>query len=162
MGRAFQPRPPAPGAGVLLLLTGLLAGCFSNVPVEPSAVPPGDEVVVHLDLEARQRLLLEEGRAVNTLNGYLAGVGPDSLTVSVFAGTRYQGVVIDNVRRSYTFAQSDVLRVEHRRFNARRSAVVGAGVLAALVFSIEVARSGGGGGGVDRPPPEPTPSRIPR
>jgi hypothetical protein len=153
---------PSPLA-LVLLLPVLLPGCFKNVPVEPAAVPPGHEVAVHLDLEASQRLSLEAGRTIRSLNGYLAAVGPDSLTVSVFAGTRYQGVVIDNTRRNYTFAHPEVTRVEHRRFDRQRSALVGAGVLALLIYTVDRARGGGGGTGPEAPlPPEPTPSWIPR
>jgi hypothetical protein len=148
-----------PLAAVLLLMVG----CFSHIPVEPAAVPPGSEVVVHLNLAGSERLSPEAGYTVRSLSGYLQSVDSDALALSVWSGRRYQGMAVDNIRRNYTLNLSEVARVEQRQLNRQRSALVGAGILVGLIFAIDLTWGGSSGGpGPPAPPGEPAPAIVPR
>jgi len=158
------PRCPAvlrgiPLVGVLLLL----GGCFNHVLVEPAAVPPGSEVVVHLNLAGSERLSPEAGYTVRSLSGYLQSVESETLALSVWSGRRYQGMAVDNIRRNYTLDLSEVARVEQRQLNRQRSALVGAGILVGLILAVDLTWGGSSGGpGPPAPPGEPAPALVPR
>jgi hypothetical protein len=148
-----------PLAGILLLM----GGCFNHIPVEPAALPPGSEVVVHLNLAGSERLTEEAGYTVRSLSGYLQSVDSDALGLSVRSGRRSQGMAVDNIRRNYTLDLSEVARVEQRQLNRQRTALVGAGILAGLIFAIDLTWGGSSGGpGPPAPPGEPAPAFIPR
>lgn len=135
-------------------------GCFSSIPVDVTTVPRGEEVVVHVDQAASQRLSLEAGYTVRSLRGLVESVDTDSLYLSVWAGRRYHGVTVDNTRRIHTIALPEVVAIERRELNRTRTALVGLGVVAGVVLLIDQARGGGGDSQPLPPDPGPTPAGI--
>jgi hypothetical protein len=164
------PKPsPSPGslaalarAPAALAAALLVSACYATFPVQPETVPPGEEVVIHLSPEASQRTSLEAGYNVRTLSGRLARVEEDSLSLSVFAGRRVQGMAVDNTRALYHFSRPDVVLMERRELHRERTLLLAGGIVGAVVFTVLHARSGGGPGPnpIGEPPP-PSPGRIP-
>lgn len=134
-------------------------------PVELSEVSPGEEVVVHLDVDASRRMTAEEGYEVRSVSGRLESADAAALTVSMPVGRRVQGVMVDDTRRLFTLDRPDVVLVERREFNRSRSALVGAAVVGGIVWAVmQISGDGGTGPDPGGEPPPPAPSirfRIP-
>ena len=156
---------PRAGAMILVAVLPLLVGCYSMRPVDLSEVSPGEEVVVHLDVDASRRMSAQEGYDVRSVPGRLESSSASSIVLSTPVGRRVQGVIMDDTRRVFTLERPDVVLVERREFNRNRSALVGAALAGGLIWGV-LQFSGGGGSGPDGggEPPPPAPSfriRIP-
>lgn len=137
-------------------------GCYSNIPIEPATAPRGEEVVVHFDVATSDRLTLEAGYPVRSLQARVEDAGADSLHVSVWAGQRFRGTVIEDWRRAYAFALSEVVMVERRELNRTRTALLGLGIVAGIIFAVDRALVGSASTGPDPGDPgPPTPSWVP-
>lgn len=149
-------------ASAALVVSLVASACYATFPVQPETVPPGEEVVIHLSPEASQRTSMEAGYNVRTMSGRLAWVEEDSLSLSVFAGRRVQGMAVDNTRAVYNFSRPDVVLMERRELHRERTLLLAGGIVGAVVFTVLQARSSGGTGPnpIGEPPP-PTPGRIP-
>ncbi|MEX2527344.1 MAG: hypothetical protein WEA09_06860 [Gemmatimonadota bacterium] len=149
------------GLGLAIILT---SACYSTIPVRLEAVSPGQELTVHLDAETSQRLSLAEGYSVRYIAGRLDALRGDSLTVSIAAGQRVQGMLMNPTRRNFNLARQDVVLVEQREFDRGRSALLAGGIIGGIVATVLQARGGGGGsgdGGGEAPPPSPFVIPIP-
>jgi len=147
----------------LLLILPTLGGCYSLRAVEPASVSPGDEVVVHLGLEASLRLSAQEGYEVRNLSGRLQSLDAGSVVLSTRAGRRVQGVAVDNTRRIFALDRQEVVLMERREFNRGRSLLAGGVALGAILWAV-LEISGDGSGSPEPPgdPGPPTPAiRIP-
>jgi hypothetical protein len=174
MPRFLRPTPqrtscPLPGGrrGPLLclslLLVPLLGGCYTMRAVDPASVSPGDEVVVHLGLEASLRLSEQEGYELRSLSGRLESLNATSVVLSTRAGRRVQGIAVDNTRRIFSLDRPEVVLIERREFNRGRSLLAGGAALGAILWAV-LEISGDGSGSPDPPgePGPPTPAiRIP-
>ena len=90
------------------------------------------------------------------LEGQLAGVTNDSLTLSVWIGEAYRGTPFESAYQDIAIPLIDVLRVEHREFSRKRTALVAAGVVAVIFVLIEgigLVNFLGNGGEDDEPDP---------
>ena len=154
------------GVGVLLPLAPLLAGCSSYRPIELTSVAPGEEIrVVVRDERPADRYrrpgadALFKASAVPTfeIEGDLVRLTSDSLTLSIWIGRDYLGTPFETVREEVALPRSEVVRVERRTFSRGRTALLVAGVTAAIVVLID--RIGtvevSGGSGDDGPPRPP-------
>lgn len=143
----------------LLTLMPLASGCFSMRPVDLSELSPGDEVVVHLDVETSRRMSAEEGYDLRTLAGRLEPSDGSAIVLSTQVGRRVQGVMMDDTRRLFTLDRPDVILVERREFNRNRSALVGAALVGGIIWTVlQISGDGGSGPDGEGEPPPPAPS----
>lgn len=138
-------RSTTAGSAALLLLLGLLAGCFTYAPPETGAPPtPGTSVRVELTSVGVDRLQERVGRTHRTLEGPLVDETGDSLWVDMVvrgyetaSGARYRDTV--------SVPRGDVRDLRVRTFSAERTALVGALGVGAGVAAVLFLDLGGGG-----------------
>ena len=124
-----------------------LASCFSYQPLIETAPTPGDRVRVRLSVSAASQLSDWVGQPIRSVEGTVLYANPDSLRLDVgwgalFAGTRFEGR-----RDTLTFAERDILGIDRRELSKGRTALVGAGAVAAVVALFRGIRGGGTGTG---------------
>jgi hypothetical protein len=118
----------------------LLSGCFTYVPTEWDAVPPGERVRVHL---TRQGLAdLPDGPYGQTLSGALSGTLMDAeagqLLVRIPLGVRQEALVTRSLGQDVTIATGEVVLLERRTFDSARTGFAVAGGIAGVVAAILV------------------------
>ena len=128
-------------AAVLGLL--ILAACYSYVPMVGEDPTPSDDVRVRLSQAEAVRMSERTGRTIRSLEGSVLRVPADSLVLDVGWGAVYAGTVFEGRRDTLSFHRRDLLEVDRREFSRRRTALVGAGVVA-LVVAAWAGISGGG------------------
>ena len=128
-------------AAVLGLL--ILAACYSYVPMVGEDPTPSDDVRVRLSQAEAVRMSERTGRTIRSLEGSVLRVPADSLVLDVGWGAVYAGTVFEGRRDTLSFHRHDLLEVDRREFSRRRTALVGAGVVA-LVVAAWAGISGGG------------------
>jgi hypothetical protein len=141
-------------------------GCFRYVPVQVTAVPPQEEVRLHVTDDAAIRLARDFGRITPELDARLEPHGPDSLMVSVWIGRNYPGTQFENVHQTVSLGRSELVQVRRRQFSWQRTALATAGTLA--IFAVLVGRifqqedpNTPREDGPNPPPPDPGFIRIP-
>lgn len=147
-----------------LLLVSLSSGsaCFTYVAVPMTAVPPREEVRVHITNDAGARLVKSLGVYTVQLDGEFEAHG-DSVSVTVPIAREYRGMVLEGSNQSLYLGRSEVVDVRQRKLSRSRTVLAGVGVVAgfvALVKSIEAL----GDPNPDKeepPPPPPVGTRIP-
>jgi len=140
-----------------VLSAAVLAGCYTYVPVEPAAVPPGSDVRIRAD-----RSFPAEGSSIQPNGGgvirgrLVESFSPDTLLFSVALMPEATDVASRGLRSVLAIPTSAVTGVEMRRLSRGRTGlVVGAStVLAAALldaaFDIRPGREGSDdGGGID-------------
>ena len=142
-------------------LLGILAtsqGCFSYTVTELPGIRPQEEIRVELEDRGYRRIA--PGANPNDrprLEGRLARVDSDSLTVSVWIGEPYLGTPFQSTYQDIVIPLEHVRLVETRRLSRKRTALTAAGAVAVIAFLID---SIGfvdilGDGGVGEVPPDP-------
>ena len=136
-----------------------LSGCFTYVPVDRSAVAPGEEVRVFVSRTGMAEL--PEALATERwLRGTLREWSGDGLQLGVPIARPRDGYVADDIRQDVTLPTPHVLEVERREFSRGRTAALvgGAAALAAAgIYAITV----NDGSDTDEPDPGPEIVRIP-
>jgi len=129
------------------LLLPLLSACFVYRPASPAELRPGDVTAVELSESGAVTLAPDLGPRASRLDGRVVASGDSALTLAVNTIVRrslepesWSGTVV----RVPTTAAAQ-WRV--RRFDAPRSALATAGILAAMVTTRLVAREAGLGRG---------------
>lgn len=144
-----------------VLLLGILAtgqGCFSYTVTELPRIRPQEEIRVELEDRGYRRIAPGANRNHRPrLEGRLARVDSDSLTVSVWIGEAYLGTPFQSTYQDIVIPLHDVRAVETRKLSRRRTALTAAGTVAVIAFLID---SIGfvdilGDGGVGEIPPDP-------
>jgi len=145
-------------AGILLLVvlaTG--QGCYSYHTTQLPDIQLGEEVRLVLEDRGYRRVAPGAAQeAAPMLEGRLAGVTNDSLTLSVWIGEAYRGTPFESAYQDIAIPLIDVQRVEHREFSRKRTALVAAGVVAVIFVLIEgigLVNFLGNGGEDDEPDP---------
>jgi len=106
----------------------LATGCHSYVPVEPAAVPPGEEVRFEL-LPQGPRL---PNQTTTQVTGLLIGADEADLLVSVPAAIVRDGATLRTLRQEVRFSVDQVARFEQRRLDRARTGVTVLATLALL------------------------------
>jgi hypothetical protein len=142
----------------LALWIGLLAasGCYSYRPATLEAVPVGTDIRGLLGTEARITLEDRYGRRFDQLNGTLVERNGDSVLVETRSVSAADGRAL---HQRLAVAQSDMLRVDVKRFDKVRTiAFVGGVVTLATILFVKgfyshASGEDGGGGGPNEAPP---------
>ena len=141
---------------LVILATG--QGCFSYAVTELPRIRLQEEIRVELEDRGYRRIAPGANRDdMPRLEGRLARVDSDSLTVSVWIGEPYLGTPFQSTYQDIVVPLDDVRLVETRRLSRKRTALTAVGAVAIIVFLID---SIGfvdilGDGGVGEPPPDP-------
>lgn len=155
MKRLLSVRPALLAAIVLLA-----SGCFGYVPVETSAVTPGEDVRVYLTrqgLAELEQLDLESGPIVR---GSVVAAEPDRLLLRVPVTRVQEGFHSVALGQDVPIPSGAIVQLERRELNRGGTAllVAGTAAMAATVIYLILDE----GGGRDEPdPPEPPEIRIP-
>lgn len=131
------------GWGVPLGLL-LLSACYTYAPVVGGSPSPGDDVRIRLAQEPATRISERTGRTVRSLEGKVFRVAPDSLVLDVGWGAVYAGTVFEGRRDTLAFHDRDLLEVDRKEFSRGRTALLGAGFVAAIVLVVRGVTGGGG------------------
>jgi hypothetical protein len=113
------------GIGALAVVTG----CYTYVPLEPSAPPPRDETVA-LEITDRGRLELGDrlGPGVLRVEGRITDATPDVLMVNVFRVAQINGQRSQWSGESVRLDRAFVGRVQERQLSRTRTAIAVAAV----------------------------------
>jgi len=145
--------------GVVLLMAGVLSGCYHYVPVDPATVRPDEEVRVRISDSAARRLANDFGTYLHTLSGQFGTHGPDSLALAVRLSRFTNGVSLAETRQTLLFSRPEVLDVSRRELSVGKTALVTAGVIGGFVLLItSITQLGDENPGSDEPPPPPPPA----
>lgn len=127
--RAFQ-------TGAIALL---VSGCFSYVPAEPTAVPVGGEVRLHLTRQAFAELPEIPQQTGSTLKGTLVRVEREQVLLRVPVAVQTVGLVTRTLGQDLAIPTGHIARFEERELDRVRtgltlaSGVVAVGILIATV-----------------------------
>jgi len=132
-----------------LVLFGLptLAACYTYVPVVGETPSPGEQLRVRLSQEQTIRLSEMTGQTIRTLDGRLFRAEPDSLILDVGWGAIYAGTMFEGRRDTLAFHVQDLVEVDRRELSRGRTALVSAGLVAAMVMIVTSIRGGADTGG---------------
>jgi hypothetical protein len=135
--------------------------CYSYHTAQLPNIQPGEEIRLSLEEEGFRRVVPGAGQnAAPRVEGRLAGVTNDSVTVRVWIGEAYQGTPFYSTYQNLTLSLEQVRSVEHRTLSRRRTALVAGGALVLIGVLIEsigfTDLFGDGGGGTIPQPPDPT------
>jgi hypothetical protein len=131
-----------------------LIGCYSYVPVAPSATPALGESTVVLNTAGTAAVLQRLGENVRELDGPIARVTVDSIELTVTQFTTITRERFPQNGTAITIARANVEQVQTKTFSKKRTwALVGsiAAVLAVALGAGTIASasgSGEGGGGI--------------
>ncbi|MEX1183416.1 MAG: hypothetical protein WEF86_09280 [Gemmatimonadota bacterium] len=149
------------GWGTLLLPVCLLVspGCYTYHETSVTALEPDEAVRVTLNA-AGARAVLPGGGGAESFEARFTEAAPDTLVFSVWIGAAYRGTPFESTYQRIVVPRSDVRLVEDRQLSRNRSALVAAGVIAAIVVLIDqldwvpIFSRDGGGGTIDPPETE--------
>src|SRR5688572_16318818 len=123
-----------------------VTGCYSYIPSEAAAVPPGERVRVYVTREALVRLGDIPVNGGPVLNGTLVRAEPANLVVRLPVATRQTGFNMEVLGQDVFIPNDQVLQLERREMNGPMTAlltVAGSAAMAGLVVMImSGARSG--------------------
>ncbi len=142
----------------LLWVVATGQGCFSYSVTELPRIQPQEEIRVELEDRGYRRIA--PGANPNDrprLEGRLARVDSDSLTVSVWIGEAYLGTPFQSTYQDIVIPLHDVRAVETRKLSRKRTVLTAVGTTAIIAFLID---SIGfvdilGDGSVGEAPPDP-------
>ena len=148
-----------------LLLTPIVAGCYSYTAITPVTAPTGIEVRARITGAASDRVapLLGSFDTREVTGNVVENRGGD-LLLDVPLGTRPNvQAATGPTRTRVPLAASDVLQLEQRKLDVGRTSLLVGGILAGIGAGVAVALRSGGQSEAGKGPPEPPPiDRIPR
>jgi hypothetical protein len=134
-------------AAVAALSVG--TGCFTYVPISTSITATGSDVRVRLSPEGSTELSRVMGASINSVDGRLTAVSPDSgiaiaaQWVQTVQGLRERWTGAP----TFTFPRSYFSSVERRALDRRKSTVAAIAIVGAMAVVGTVAMRGGGSEG---------------
>ena len=122
-------------AGRLLLPIALLAsvGCYKYTPLAPTDLRPGQEVLAELGDQGAAELARWIGPRGVSLRGRLQTVTDSAFTIQVTEVVRRNGVTEPWIGETLLVPRPFVATLGERRFDRRRTLLLGLGVVAGLV-----------------------------
>ena len=120
------------GLLAVVVLAALTSGCYRHVPVSLEDVLTGSEVRVHLSGNAAWRMQEELGQERRQLVGKAERRGPEFAILVPFSpvgGARQAGL-----RQRVALDRQEIMSVDLRELDRRRTGMLVAGIGAAIVF----------------------------
>lgn len=117
----------------LLLLLPLAAGCYRYAPIAPADLRPGREVRAELGDQGTAELARWIGPRGVSVSGRLQTVTDSAYTIQVTEIVRRNGVTEPWVGETLVVPRPFVATLGERRFDRRRTLLLGLGVVAGLV-----------------------------
>jgi hypothetical protein len=111
------------------------AGCYNYAQVEPSAVPPGVEVRVHLTREGTLPLMDVAPVTGTSVTGTLVGMSEGLARLYLPRGVRVEGAATRTIGQEVTIPARDIVRIEERLLSRTRTALAIGGA-AALIIAV--------------------------
>lgn len=139
-------RPVVLGAVVPLGLL-VLSACYTYAPLVGENPGLGDDVRVRLSQAEAVRVSDMTGRPIRTLEGRVFRVASDSLTLDVGWGAVYAGTPFAGRRDTLSFHERDLLELDRKELSRGRTALLGVGLVAAIVMIVTSVTGGGSGDG---------------
>jgi hypothetical protein len=129
-----------------LLLIGWLSGCYAHRPVPFSTAPTGEVVRVHLTDAGIQRMEETFGVRQRQIQGEVVEARPDHLLLTFYPPAPPGSRTLATGRRDFRMNAADVLEVELRELNGRRTTALlaGGGLALSLGFYLVKVTDGGG------------------
>jgi hypothetical protein len=147
-----------------LLLTPIVAGCYSYTTIAPTTAPTGIEVRARITGAASDRVAPLLGSFdTRELTGNVVENRGGELLLDVPLGTRPNvQTPAGPLHTRVPLAASDVLQLEQRKLDVGRTSMLVGGILAGIGVGVAVALRSGGESEQGKGPPEPPPiDRIP-
>ena len=132
----------------------LSAACFSYVPTEFQAVPPGESVRVYLTRQGMMELSENPGQNGPYVSGTLLRQEPDRLYVRVPVARRQVGFFTEQVGQEIAIRTGEIVQLERRKLDRTATALLVAGTVAAATGVIFLIVEAWGSEGVVEPPPD--------
>lgn len=137
---------------LLVGAVGLLAGCYTYVPINAETATPPLRVRAFLSPEAADRVAPVMGGVQSSLDGRLVETSGRSFYLEVTSAQVQQGMRTETLSQRLLFAPEDIVSLQRRELDRTRTyLMVGAGA-AAVGALIYAAISGEAGGTTGRPP----------
>lgn len=140
-------------SGAVLALLVTAPGCYNYSPSDLGEVTPQDEVRVTVSHERSSELGSRLGTSAEDLEGEVLEVGEGSLLLSVPVERGAADGGQRPVRQRVRLYGDDVVRLESRSLDRRRTLGLAATAGAAAVFLVTQVIFGDDAGGTPRPPP---------
>ena len=118
---------------LLSLLLPALAGCYRYAPLAPADLRPGQEVRAELGDQGTAELARWIGPRGVSLRGRLQTVTDSAFTIQVTEVVRRNGVTEPWIGETLHVPRPFVATLGERRFDRRRTLLLGLGVVAGLV-----------------------------
>jgi len=145
------------GVGVIALAANLLAGCYTQAPVDLSMTSPTNaDVAVELNDRGRYELKGSIGESPKRVEGRLLGMSDSTLTVAVQNVISIGGGRATWAGESVQLPRTGVSEVSQRKFSRTRTFLAVAAIVGAVVaifVGTDLIGGGGNGSGGDTPPP---------
>ena len=149
----------------LLLLLSQLTACYTYVPVEVSALPPGAEVTMAVTDRGRVALTEAVGPGVRRIGGNVMSATDTSVVLAVSSVQHIDlGVPVRWAGERVVVSRDFVSEIREKRLSRSRTAIMVGLVLAGAVAASFVAIEGFGGDDPSNKPPggePPQSSRVP-
>ena len=119
----------------VLLAVVSLAGCATYIPHSPYTPPPeGTEIRVRLTDAGAVRATGLFGQPIREMEGRIQGLTPDSLYLALLSAQEYR--LPWNQEQQFTLAKSELLALEEKRIDSKKTAIlaVGAGTVTGFLI----------------------------
>ncbi len=140
--------------GIVLAAGPLASGCYTYSRVESAGVPPGQDVVVELNDQARVDLAGAVGQSPFRRGGRLTHRTDSTVVLSLRSVETLRGERVTWTGETVTVRRNGVTGMQQRRFSRGRTAAITVAAVAAAVAAVVGVSlaAGGGGGGAGRDP----------
>lgn len=120
-------------AGVSLLASFFLSGCYSMAPIPPSGPEPGTRIYAELTRPGAAQMAPQIGSGVMSVEGFATRVGPEEWDISLVSARMVGGSDVEWNREVVRFPVSALNTVSTRKFQRQRS-YVAAGIITAVAL----------------------------
>lgn len=154
-GQGFRWRVGAP----LLLVGVALSACYRYVPISDDSPVPHEDVRIRITEDAAARLSKDLGVFSTSIDGQYAPQGSDSVSVAIPIDREYRGVTVGSTTQTLFLGRSEIVAVQRREFDRRRTVLLSAGVVAGFAaLAASIVQIGDPNDPSDNHPIQPPPS----
>lgn len=136
----------------LIGILGLLAGCYTYVPINAETVAPPLRVRAYLSPEAAERVAPVVGGVHSAVDGRLVEAAGRSFYLEVTSAYVQQGMRTETLSQRLLLAPEDIVSLQRRELDRTRTYLLAGAGAAAVGALIYTAVSGEAGGSTTQPP----------